>query len=384
MATTHSSSGNTGTTRGEMRQNMEHPHWNLTVITFCTIALLLSGLMMVTSASSVFSYQHYGSSYALAIRQLGFGAVGGYLAWRVSYFSVVQVRRLVAPLLLLSGTALVLVLVIGSSVNGQKNWINLWGPLRLQPSEFAKLAVVLFGAHVMARNYHRLDNWVVLLFPVSLVFLAILFLIMAEGDLGTAMVITPIMAAPFYFVGAPRSWFVGLATFGVLGILGLSYAQPYRMRRFTSWLHQNSDQQGTNYQFTHGKYALGSGGILGQGLGASKEKWGTLPEAHTDFIYAVIGEETGLLGTIIVLALFIALITSGIRIAKNTHDNFVKLTSLGICTWLATQMIVNIGGVLGILPITGVPLPLVSYGGSSLIPTLIALGILMSFARQET
>jgi cell division protein FtsW len=155
------------------------------------------------------------------------------------------------------------------------------------------------------------------------------------------------------------------------------------MARFTSWLNPSADPQGTGFQLIHGMQALGSGGILGQGLGGSREKWGTLPEAHTDFIYAVIGEELGLFGTVTILLLFAAIAFIGLRIAKKSDDLFIELASFGIVTWLIWQMMVNIGAVLRIMPITGVPLPLVSYGGSSLIPTLAALGLLMSFALHE-
>jgi len=341
-------------------------------------------LYMVFSASSVFSYQYFGNSYSLALRQAMFSVVGGLIAWKVSRMSVASIRRWASWLMLFSFLALVAVLVIGESVNGQKNWINLWGPFRFQPSEFAKLGVVLFGAHMMARNVNHANDVKRMTMPLIPVFFIVLLLILGEGDLGTAMVITPIMASTYFFVGAPKSWFVGLFSAAFTGIVGLSVAQPYRLQRFYGWLHQNTDVEGINYQLWRGKYALGSGGIFGLGLGASKEKWGTLPEAHTDFIFAVLGEETGLVGCVVVLVLFIVIIGTGVRVARQATDPFVRFASLGVCTWMATQMATNIGGVLGLMPITGVPLPLVSYGGSSLIPTLAALGMLMSFSRQET
>jgi cell division protein FtsW len=155
------------------------------------------------------------------------------------------------------------------------------------------------------------------------------------------------------------------------------------MARFTSWLDPYADAQGTGFQVIHGQQALGSGGWLGLGLGGSREKWGTLPEAHTDFIFAVLGEELGIFGTISVLVLFTAIAIVGLRIAGRTNEAFIQIASLGIVAWIVTQALVNVGAVLGILPITGVPLPLVSYGGSSLIPTLLAMGILMAFAKHE-
>jgi cell division protein FtsW len=186
-----------------------------------------------------------------------------------------------------------------------------------------------------------------------------------------------------FFVGAPRRWFVAMGVIALAGIAALSVAAPYRLARFSSWLDPYADAQGTGFQVIHGQRALGSGGWWGVGLGGSREKWGTLPEAHTDFIYAVLGEELGILGTLLVLLIFTLIAIVGLRIARGTNEAFIQIASLGIVAWIVTQALVNIGAVLGILPITGVPLPLVSYGGSSLIPTLLAMGILMSFAKHE-
>jgi cell division protein FtsW len=221
------------------------------------------------------------------------------------------------------------------------------------------------------------------LIPILPVALTVLLLVVLQGDLGTAMVMMPIMASLLYFVGAPRKWFVAMGAVGLAGIVALSIAAPYRMARFTSWLDPYADAQGTGFQVIHGQQALGSGGWLGLGLGGSREKWGTLPEAHTDFIFAVLGEELGIFGTISVLVLFTGIAIIGLRIAARTNEAFIQIASLGIVAWIVTQALVNIGAVLGILPITGVPLPLVSYGGSSLIPTLLAMGILMAFAKHE-
>lgn len=366
-----------------IQERLAHPMANYVILLGSTLLLLSLGLVMVTSASSVFSYELTGSSYSLALRQLMFGALGLALMWHVSNMRVVVMRRWVYPIMLFALSTLVLVLIIGSSVNGQKNWIELFGPFRFQPSEFAKLAVVIFAADLLARKYDKLDEVRHLMIPLVPLYAVILLLILIEGDLGTAMVITPIMMAGLYFVGAPAKWFGAVFALGICGIALLTYAAPYRMQRFTSWLHPGADPQGTGFQVTHGQRALGSGGLWGAGLGGSKEKWGTLPEAHTDFIYAVVGEELGLLGTLSVLFLFIAIAVTGIRVARMANDPFVQLASLGVVAWLVTQMMVNVGAVLGLLPITGVPLPLVSYGGSSLVPTMIALGMLMAFAKPD-
>jgi cell division protein FtsW len=278
--------------------------------------------------------------------------------------------------------ALGAVLVIGSSVNGQRNWIDFGGPFRLQPSEFAKLGVILWGARVLSNKYHLIEQTLELTVPLIPMYGLVLALILAEGDLGTAMVMTPIMAAPLWLVGAPKKWFKWGGIVGLLAIAGFTLAHPYRMQRFASFLRPNQDLGGINFQVHQGLWALGTGGWSGLGPGASRQKWGSLPEAHTDFIYAVLGEEMGLVGTLLTLGLFAALVFTAVRIARQSNDRFVQLVSFGIATWIATQVAVNIGAVLRLAPVTGVPLPLVSYGGSSLIPTLLGMGILMSFARQ--
>jgi cell division protein FtsW len=361
---------------------LEDPQINFQLLFGATIILLIGGVTMVVSASSVFAYETYGNSWYLALRQIFFALIGVFCMWRVSYWSPRATRRVATILLLGSIGALALVLVIGTSVNGQRNWLE-FGPLRLQPSELAKLAVILWGAHMLTFKQDYLHFTRHLLIPIVPMFGVIILLILAEGDLGTAMVITPIMMSMFFFVGVPKRWLAGVSLVGLLGIAYYSHAAPYRAQRFIAWLHPDANPDGIGFQLAHAKQAMGSGGWWGLGLGGSREKWGTLPEAHTDFIYAVIGEETGLLGTFAILILFFIIGVVGYRIARRAPDPYVKLVAAGITTWIVVQMLVNICAVLGLLPITGVPLPLVSYGGSSLVPTLVGLGILMSFARHE-
>lgn len=380
---TTSSTSQSMTLTERINEKLKHPMIDYQVLFGATIILLGGGLVFVVSASSVFAYTTMDNSFALSGRQAAYGAIGLLGMIKVSRMHPTKIRRWAPILMFIVLFALVLVLAIGTAVHGQRNWIQIVGPVRLQPSEFAKLAVVLWGADVFARKRNLIHIRSQLLSPVGIVFAAILALILAEGDLGTAMVMTPIMMSLFYFIGAPMKWLWGVVSAGLLGIALLTYLAPYRMARFTSWLHPGADPEGAGYQVTHGKLALGSGGFWGVGLGGSKEKWGTLPEAHTDFIYAVVGEESGILGTFAILFLFAVIIFVGIRVSSFNTDPFVKLASLGIVAWIATQMSVNIGAVLGLLPVTGVPLPLVSYGGSSLIPTLLGLGMLMSFARPE-
>ncbi|MGA0003530.1 MAG: putative lipid II flippase FtsW [Candidatus Nanopelagicales bacterium] len=372
------------TPNGGLSARLEHPMVHYQILLGATGFLLALGIVMVASASSVFSYQQNdGNSWALATRQLIFAAIGVFLMITVSKMHVDAIRRWAPLFMVVVGALLVTVLIVGTAVHGQKNWIDFGGPFRIQPSEFAKLAIVMWGADILDRKYHLLEQRNHLLIPVLPVSLTVLLLVVLQSDLGTAMVMMPIMASLLYFVGAPRKWFLIMGAAGLAGIAALSLAAPYRMARFTSWLDPYADPQGTGFQVIHGQQALGSGGWWGVGLGGSREKWGTLPEAHTDFIYAVLGEELGIIGTILVLLIFTAIAIVGLRIARGTNEAFIQIAALGIVAWIVTQALVNVGAVLGILPITGVPLPLVSYGGSSLIPTLLAMGILMAFAKHE-
>jgi cell division protein FtsW len=369
---------------GGLSARLEHPMVHYQILLGATGLLLALGIVMVASSSSVFSYQqNNGNSWALASRQLIFAAIGVFLMMTVSKMHVDAIRRWAPLFMVVIGVLLVVVLLIGTAVHGQKNWIDLGGPFRIQPSEYAKLAIVMWGADILDRKYHLLEQRNHLLFPVLPVSFAVLTLVLLQRDLGTAMVIMPILASLFYFVGAPRKWFMLMGAAGLALIAALTIAAPYRIARFTSWLDPYADPQGTGFQVIHGQQALGSGGWWGVGLGGSREKWGTLPAAHTDFIYAVLGEELGIIGTMLVLLIFAAIAIVGLRIARGTNEAFIQIAALGIVVWIVTQALVNIGAVLGILPITGVTLPLVSYGGSSLIPTLVAMGILMAFAKHE-
>ena len=347
------------------------------------LLLLLLGVIMVMSASSIESVRVFGSPYTLAQRQAFFALLGVVAMFFAARTSVQFWRAFAWPLLLTAFGLLVAVLVIGVEVAGQRNWIEIFGPFRFQPSEIAKLALVVWGAEVLSRRSRRLDTWRGLLIPIVPVAAVMMVLVLAEGDFGNTVMLGAILAGVLFAAGAPLRVFAVFAAVGAVGVWILSLAAPYRMDRILSWLNPGSDRLGFDWQVTQGQYALGTGGFWGVGLGASREKWGTLPEAHTDFIYPVIGEELGLLGTLIVLALFSLLAFAVFRLSRNSDDSFVRYAAAGVGAWIVVQAVVNIGGVLGLLPVAGVTLPLVSYGGSSLIPTLTAIGILMAFARQE-
>jgi cell division protein FtsW len=364
---------------------LDRPLTSYHLLVGCTCLLLGLGLVMVLSASSVQAYQTSGDSLSIFQKQLLWACIGVPAAWVASRTSVRWYRRAAIPMLIVAFALLCLVLVpgVGVSVNGNQNWISFGGPFRVQPSEAAKLALVLWSADLLARKYRLLVEWRHLLVPLLPVAGAMLGLVLLGNDLGTDMVLVAIVLAVFFVVGAPARLFAMLGGGMVVAVALLSVTAPHRLDRFRSWLNPDADYLGAGWQAVHARFALGSGGWWGLGLGAGREKWGGLPEAHTDFIFAVIGEELGLIGTGAVLVLFTLLVFAGLRTAMRSQDLFSRLAAAGATAWVASQALVNIGAVLGLLPIAGLPLPLVSYGGSALLPTLVALGMLIAFARDE-
>jgi len=351
-----------------------------------TFGLLFIGMVMILSASTTVSYKQFNNQYIIFLRQLMFASIGIVIMMAISRLPKIFFFRWAKVALWISIVLLVLVLIpsIGISVAGQRNWINLWGPFRLQPSEIAKLTLIVWGSVVLSKQIRsKITTWQNLLVPVFPVGAIIAVLVIFEGDLGTALILGPILLSLFYAVGAPVKLFTWSAMAGLLGILILSIQESYRIQRFLSWINPSAENQDAGWQVTHGKYALASGGWTGIGLGASKEKWGWLPAAHTDFIFAVVGEELGLVGTLIVLALIGTIAYVALTLARKTNDLFTKLIATSVMAWIVVQSIINVGAVLGLLPVTGVPLPLVSYGGSSLVFTMSAIGVLMAVLRTE-
>jgi cell division protein FtsW len=363
---------------------LERPLASYHLLLASTLLLLVLGLVMVFSASSLRSYATTGSLFATGIKQATFICLGLPLMFAASRMPVRFYRAVAYPLLIASLALLVAVLIIGKEVKGGRSWIPLPMGFNLQPSELAKLALALWGADLLVRKQKLVDIRAHLLVPLVPISALILLLVMLQPDFGTSVSIATVVIALLWVVGTP------LRLFGLLvAALGsaaafLAVSAPHRMERLLSFRDPFADAEDTGYQAVQGFYALSSGGLFGQGLGASKEKWsGGLPEAHTDYVFAIIGEELGLLGTLTVVGLFAVLIFAGIRIAQNTDDPFVRLASSGVTAWLGCQAIINMGAVVGLLPITGIPLPLVSFGGSALLVTLVAVGMLLSFARLE-
>ena len=350
-------------------------------------ALLILGLIMVLSASSVTSYTSSGSSFTIAARQMLWVVIGLPVLLVGASLPVRAYRMLAYPLMLISIVLLCAVLLpgVGQNVSGATRWIPLGGGFQLQPSEPAKLALVLWGADLLARKEKRLGEPKHLLVPLLPVALLMALLVMAEPDMGTTIVLMLVLLALLFTAGAPLGLFakLGLGLGGLAGILAVT--EPYRMQRLVGFRDPCAQQHALSvgYQACQGLYALSSGGWFGVGLGGSREKFGYLPNTYTDYIFAIIGEELGLLGTLLVLALFGLLAYASIRIAQRCRDRFSQLAVAGITAWLLGQAMVNMGAVVGLLPITGIPLPLVSFGGSALVPTMFAIGMLISFARRE-
>ncbi|MGW0839315.1 putative lipid II flippase FtsW [Streptomyces sp. NPDC002787] len=353
-----------------------------------SLLITVLGLVMVYSASQITALQKSLPGTFFFRKQFLAAAIGTVLLLLASRMPVKLHRALAYPIL--AGCVFLMALVqvpgIGQSINGNQNWIAVGGSFQIQPSEFGKLALVLWGADLLARKEDKrlLTQWKHMLVPLVPVAFMLLGLIMLGGDMGTAIILTAILFGLLWLAGAPTRLFAGvLSVAGLLGFVLITTSEN-RMARLACIGATEPRTDGADcWQAVHGIYALASGGIFGSGLGASVEKWGQLPEAHTDFIFAVTGEELGLAGTLSVLALFAALGYAGIRVAGRTEDPFVRYAAGGVTTWITAQAVINIGAVLGLLPIAGVPLPLFSYGGSALLPTMFAIGLLIAFARDE-
>ncbi|MGW1145528.1 putative lipid II flippase FtsW [Streptomyces sp. NPDC002454] len=373
--------------RARARRAWDRPLTAYYLILGSSFLLTLLGLVMVYSASIIRALQLSLPGSFFFRKQLLAAVVGAVLLLIASRMPIKLHRALAYPIL--AGAIILMVLVqvpgVGFAVNGNQNWIEL-GFIQLQPSEFGKLALVLWGADLLARKHDKqlLNQWKHLLVPLVPVAFMILGLIMLGGDMGTATILTAILFGLLWLAGAPTRLFAGvLAVALVVGAVLIRTSENRMARLQCIGASELGGPDDPCWQAVHGIYALASGGLFGSGLGASVEKWGQLPEAHTDFIFAIAGEELGLAGTLSVLGLFAALGYAGIRVAGRTEDPFVRYAAGGVITWIMAQAVINMGAVLGLLPIAGVPLPLFSYGRSALLPTMFAIGLLIAFARNE-
>jgi cell division protein FtsW len=350
-----------------------------------TLCLLALGAVMVFSASSttkVLSDGGLSDSAFYLKRTLMFGLLGLLVMHFVARFDLAAIRRLTGPFLILSFFLLLVVLVAGTSVNGSSRWIGS-GFLQIQPSEIAKVALVLYAADLLAGKPKRVKSLEGLM-PFLLVIGAASLLIVAEPDLGTSLVVAFAAGATLVAAGARMTDLAKIAmVLGGLALL-LTVVEPYRMARLTGFLNPGADASGAGFQAAQAKIALGSGGIFGVGIGNGVQKAFYLPEAHTDMISAVIGEELGLVGIVGVVGLFALFGYAGLQIAKKAKDNYGKLLVAGLTSLVVVQATINLFAVMGMAPLTGVPLPFVSYGNSSLLTTLFAVGLILNVARGGT
>jgi cell division protein FtsW len=364
-------------------QRKVYPRPPAYVIVCATVGVLnIVGLVMILSASSVAALSDYGSSWYFFNRQFIWAVVGFAAFVAASRVDYHVWRKLAPALLLLSISLLVLVLIpgIGIEVDGSRRWLG-WGPMRLQPSELAKVALLVYGAEFLVRRHKQLDDWLTWR-PLLLVLGTIGALVVLEPDLDSTVVLALIALALVVLAGAPSKKLLMSAGLGIAGAMVLAVAAPYRRARVFAFLHPSSDTSNTGYQISQSLIALGSGGVNGVGLGEGRAKWLFLPNAHTDFIFAIIGEELGFVGCMLVLGLFAGFGLVGFHVARNARDLFGTLLAGGITVWIVGQAAINLGAVVGVLPVSGITLPFLSAGGSSLVIVMLAAGILANIARQ--
>jgi len=352
-------------------------------VTLFALVMVLNfvGLTMILSASSVKSNGEFGSPWALFLKQLiwfGGGLVAMVITMRRDYrkWSNRAGYGVVAVLILLF-----LVVVAGVRVNGAKRWLG-FGTFTIQPSEIAKLALIVFWADLLSRRAKWIDDARLTFFPVVLTCGLTAGLIMLQPNLGTVVIIFWIMLAMVFVAGSPLRWIAAVVGSGGAMTAAFLTLSPWRAARLEAFRDPWADTQGAGFQILNAQAAVANGGPVGTGLGESRAKWGFLPEANTDFIFAILAEEAGLVGALLVIALFIAMAVTGIRVAMRAPDRFGMLLATGITTWFLVQAFFNIGQSIGALPVMGVPLPFVSAGGSSLVVGMVAVGMLLNIARQ--
>ena len=370
--------------RGMLLALLDRPLTSYYLILGITTLLVALGLVMVLSTSSVLNLGQGGSPYSGLQHQLLGVILGLPCMWLAARCSPTMFRAAAYPVMFVAVLGLLLTPLIGTTYQGATREL-VFGPVVFQASELAKLAFLLWGADLLARKekLSQLDDWRYLLIPLLPGAGILAMLVMLGDDLGTTFILLLIFLALLWVVGTPLRLYLGMLGLILLALLMLVVVAKYRFTRLNEFLNPQGGPVGPDQQPIQGKWAVGSGGWFGVGLGASSQKWGWVPDDTTDFIFAILGEELGLVGTLCVALLYGGLAFAGLRIARRAGDTFVRLAAAGATVWIVGQAIVNIAAVIGLIPITGVPLPLVSAGLSSLLTTMIALGMLMSFARRE-
>lgn len=345
------------------------------------LALTGIGLMMVLSASSVESISDGAGPLSVFLKQGVFALIGIAAMFVVSRLPINFFKRFAPIAMIAALLALVAVQVVGITVAGNKNWIEMPGGLSLQPSEFTKLILVVFAAAIYAKQAKRLHRTAAAMVPVGLVGVLAIGLVMLGKDLGTTAILAVVLLGSMFFAGVRLKVIAILMVIGAVAFALSALMSGNRTSRIGAWLGTNCDMDQC-MQSTNALQGLGTGGLWGVGIGQSRQKWNRIPEAHNDFIFAIIGEELGLLGALVVVALFVVLLVAGVRVLVRQHGVFERTAVGGILTWLVFQAFVNIAMVMGMIPVIGVPLPFVSYGGSALLSSLLAVGVLLAITRQ--
>ncbi len=371
----------------EQRQNIFSKPVNLYyMLVGSTFALSILGLIMVFSASSIYSLENKGATWAILFRQFIFLVISIPMAWVLSRFSLERWKLIARLGVIVSLGLLVIVQIpgVGKSVHGNNNWISL-GFVDVQPSEVAKFLMIVWAGAILSKRERAGDIQANVLKLIAPAFVLCILLVLRGGDLGTASVFAFVLAGLLWVSGVHLRIFTIVTSIGFLGIAILIYTVPYRFERFSAFLNPFAEgkYKSVGWQPAHSLLGLASGGIFGVGLGASRQKWGNLPEAHTDFIFSVIGEELGLFGTIATLLLLSILLFSIFRIALRTNDPMSRYVSAGIGCWIGIQTVLNIGSAISVLPVVGVTLPLLSYGGSALIATYMGIAFVIGAARRD-
>lgn len=346
------------------------------------LGLLTIGIVMVYSAGSVLAFHNYGDSFYFVKRQLLFAGLGLAAMFFMMNFDFRILKKYSKVLLLVCFGLLVIVLIPGIGVvrGGARSWLGI-SSFGIQPSEFMKLGMILFLSYLLSKEDYRITHFTRGLLPPLGMIGAAFGLIMLQPDLGTGTVMFGASLLIVFTAGARIKHLAGLAALGVLGFVGLILAAPYRLQRITAFLDPWSDPLGAGYQIIQSLYAIGPGGLAGLGLGMSRQKYSYVPEPQTDFIFSILAEELGFIGGLLVLTLFLILVWRGMRVAMTVDDLFGSLLAVGIVGMVGIQVVINIGVVIGLMPVTGITLPLISYGGSSLTLMLTALGILLNISR---
>lgn len=390
IASDHAVQGSESAPKRELRTRrsswLDRPFASFHLVVAVFAIMLAFGLVMVLSSTSSSAYDDASTSaFSIFANQATF-AVLGLVAFVLIVRMPLQFLRRISTLSILVSLAMLIVVLIpgvGSRWNGARSWITIGPSISFQPAEVAKLALLLWAAHVLASSRTPRPNWRSLFIPVAPVFIIMVLLIMLQPDLGTTVTLAIVFLSVLYFAGAQLWIFIGLALAGIAGVGVLAMSAGYRVRRVAAWLDPENADPAWTYQSFQGLTAMGSGGPFGVGIGQSKMKWGRLPHADSDFIFAIIGEELGLVGTLTVLLLFGLLAYTGLRIARRNVDPFVKIVAGAGTLWLVGQAAINIGYVVGLLPVTGIPLPMFSRGGTSLVVTMAVFALLANFARRE-